>query len=150
MHDSRTPAIIGFWTMVATVAGNFLVLAVLPAGEVVIGMAFVYGITSIFSATIAWRLLNRRVGSLDGRVITRSLIRMHAAAVPALVFAFAVSFWLRSVFHPGPVYGFLTVAVGGGGALLLYLIAAKALRLEELSPVLRMILGRFGKTPKPS
>ncbi len=31
MHDSRTPAIIGFLTMIATVIGNFVVLAILPA-----------------------------------------------------------------------------------------------------------------------
>ncbi len=148
VHDSRTPAILGFWTMVATIAGNFLALAVLPPGEVVIGMAFVYGITSVFSATIAWRLLNRRVGSLGGRVVTRSLVRMHVASVPALVFAFAVSAGVRVVIHPGAVYGFLTVAIGGGGALLLYLLTAKALRLEELSPVMRMVLGRFGRTPQ--
>ena len=43
LHDSRTPAIIGFLTMIATVIGNFIVLAILPPGEVVIGMAFVYG-----------------------------------------------------------------------------------------------------------
>jgi len=53
MHDSKTPAIAGFWTMAATVAGNYLVLAVLPAGQVVIGMAAVYGITSVLSAALA-------------------------------------------------------------------------------------------------
>jgi putative peptidoglycan lipid II flippase len=147
MHDSRTPAIIGFWTMLATVAGNYLVLAMLPAQEVVIGMAFVYGLTSIFSAAIAWRLLARRFGGLDGSKVTRSLVRMHVAAVPALVFAFVVSVVVGGVFHPGPVYGFITVLVGGGGALLLYFITAKALHLDELVQVMRMVTGRFGGRP---
>jgi putative peptidoglycan lipid II flippase len=149
LHDSRTPAIIGFWTMLATVAGNYLVLAVLPAQEVVIGMAFVYGVTSIFSAAIAWRLLARRFGGLDGRQVTRSLVRMHVAAIPALVFAFVVSVVAGGVFHPGAVYGFVTVLVGGGGALLLYIITARALHLDELAQVMRMVTGRFGGRAAP-
>lgn len=145
LHDSRTPAIIGFLTMIATVIGNFLVLALLPPGRVVVGMAFVYGLTSVFSAAIAWRLLNRQVGSLDGRVVTRSLVRMHVASIPALIFAFVASITVGVVLHPGPVYGFVTSLVGGGGALLLYVIVAKALHLDELSQLMRMVGGRFGR-----
>ena len=145
LHDSRTPAIIGFLTMIATVIGNFIAAAVLPAGEVVIGLAFVYGITSVFSAMIAWRLLTKRVGSLDGRVVTRSLVRMHVAAIPPLIFAFAVSAAVSVVIHPGAVNGFITVLIGGGGALLLYVIVARALRLDELGQLMRMVGGRFGR-----
>jgi len=145
LHDSRTPAIIGFLTMIVTVTGNFAVLAILPPGQVVVGMAFLYGISYVFSAVIAWRMLTRRIGSLDGRVITRSLVRMHVAAVPSLIFAFAVSAAVRTVVHPGPAYGFITVVFGGGGALLLYVIVAKALRLDELSQLMQMVGGRFGR-----
>jgi len=145
LHDSRTPAIIGFLTMIATVTGNLIVAAVLPPGQVVVGMAFVYGVTAVFSAVVAWRLLNRRVGSLDGRRVTRSLVRMHVAAIPPLLLALAVSAAVGAVLHPGPVYGFITVLLGGGGALLLYIIVAKALRLDELSQLLRMVGGRFGR-----
>jgi putative peptidoglycan lipid II flippase len=145
LHDSRTPAIIGFATMIATVIGNFVVLAILPPGQVVIGMAFVYGITSVFSAAIAWRLLTRQVGSLDGRVVTRSLVRMHVATIPALIFALVISLTVGSVLHAGPLYGLITSLVGGGGALLLYVIVAKALHLDELSQLMRMVGGRFGR-----
>jgi len=145
LHDSRTPAIIGFLTMIVTVIGNLIVAAILPAGRVVVGMAFVYGVSYVFSAVIAWRLLNRRVGSLDGRVVTRSLVRMHVATIPPLIFALAVSATVDAVIHPGSVNGFITVLIGGGGALLLYIIVAKALRLDELSQLLRMLGGRFGR-----
>ena len=145
LHDSRTPAIIGFLTMIATVIGNFVVLAILPPGQVVIGMAFVYGITSVFSAAIAWRLLTRQVGGLDGRLVTRSLVRMHVAAIPAVIFALVISLTVGSVLHAGPLYGLITSIVGGGGALLLYVIVAKALRLDELSQLMRMVGGRFGR-----
>ena len=148
LHDSRTPAMIGFLAMIATVTGNFAVLAVLPPGEVVVGMAFVYGISYLFSAVVAWRMLTRRVGSLDGRVVTRSLVRMHVAAVPSLIFAFAVAAAVRTVVQPGPVYGFITVLLGGGGALLLYVIVAKAMRLDELGQLIKMVGSRFGRGPE--
>jgi putative peptidoglycan lipid II flippase len=148
LHDSRTAAVIGFLAMIVTVIGNVIVLAALPPGQVVIGMAFVYGITSIFSAAIAWRLLARRVGGLDGGQVTRSLVRMHFASIPAIVFAFVVSVVAGGAFHAGAVYGFVTVLIGGGGAVLLYIAAAKALRLDELTQVMRMVAGRFGRAPQ--
>ena len=150
LHDSRTPAIIGFVTMIAAVIARLLVLALLPASEVVIGMALLYGLTSILSVAIAWRLLVRRVGSLDGRVITRSLVRMHVASIPAVIFAFAVSAAVGADIRPGAINGVVTVLIGGGGALLLYIAAAKMLRLEEVSHLMRMIAQRFGGQPSGS
>jgi putative peptidoglycan lipid II flippase len=150
LHDSRTPAIIGFLTMIATVIGNLIVLVILPPGEVVIGMAFVYGLTSVLSAAIAWRLLNRQVGSLDGRLVTRSLVRMHVATIPALIFAFVISITIGSLLHAGSLFGLITSVVGGGGALLLYVIVARALHVSELSQLMRMVGGRFGRGPQGS
>jgi len=147
LHDSRTPAIAGFWTMAAAVAGNYLVLAVLPAGQVVIGMAAVYGITSVLSAALAGKWLLRRVGSLDGRKVVRSLTRMHMATVPALIFAVAVTVVAGTVLRPGPVYGLVTVLVGGGGGVLLYLRFSKALGVEELPALARTVAARFGQPP---
>jgi len=49
------------------------------------------------------------------------------------------------VIHPGAVNGFITVLIGGGGALLLYVIVARALRLDELSQLMRIVGGRFGR-----
>ena len=147
LHDSRTPAIAGFWTMAAAVAGNYLVLAVLPAGQVVIGMAAVYGITSVLSAALAGKWLLRRVGSLDGRKVVRSLTRMHMATVPALIFAVAVTVVAGTVLRPGPVYGLVTVLVGGGGGVLLYLRFSKALGVEVLPALARTVAARFGQPP---
>ena len=147
MHDSKTPAIAGVWTMAVTVAGNYLVLAVLPAGQVVIGMAAVYGITSVLSVALAGKWPLRRVGSLDGRKVVRSLTRMHMATVPALIFTVAVTVVAGTVLRPGPVYGLVTVLVGGGGAVVLYLRFSKTLGVEELPALARTVAARFGQPP---
>ena len=44
-----------------------------------------------------------------------------------MIFAIAMTMAVGVVFHPGPVNGFLTAVLGGGGALLMYLLFARAL-----------------------
>ncbi|HYZ55213.1 MAG TPA: hypothetical protein VE733_17165 [Streptosporangiaceae bacterium] len=81
--------------------------------------------------------------SADGRLIVRSLTRMHVAALPSLIFAVLVTVTFGAILRPGPLYGFVTVAIGGGGALLVYLRVARALGVEELPQLVRTAAGRF-------
>jgi putative peptidoglycan lipid II flippase len=93
---------------------------------------------------ISWPLLLRRVGSLDGWRITRSLVRMLLATLPGLVFAFVVMAMAGSVLHQGPLYGLVTTVLGGGGALLLYAFCSRLLGIEEFRTLMRTVGGRFG------
>src|SRR6516164_1604547 len=133
MHDSRTPMYIGVAVMATNIAFSLLALAVLPAGHVVEGGAGAFGLANVVGTVISWRILSRRLHGLAGRQIARSLIRMHLAALPCLFFALAASLMVSVVLPPGPAYGIVTVIVGGGGALLLYLVFAKALGITELT-----------------
>ena len=101
---------------------------------------------TLTGAIIAWPLLLRRVGSLDGWRITRRLVRMFLATLPGLVFVFATMAVVggRSL-HQGRVYGLLITVIGGGGALLLYAICARLLGIEEFRTLLRSLGGRFGR-----
>jgi putative peptidoglycan lipid II flippase len=101
-------------------------------------------IVSVLSVALAGKWLLRRVGSLDGRKMVRSLTRMHMATVPALIFTIAVTIIAGTVLRPGPVYGLVTVLVGGGGAVLLYLRFFKALDVEELPAPACTVAARFG------
>jgi putative peptidoglycan lipid II flippase len=144
-HDNRTPALIGVFMFAVNVVGALIVLVILPSREVVIGLAAVYGLVTLTGALAAWPLLLRRVGSLDGWRIFRSLIRMFLATLPGLVFAFVAMAVIGSVLHQGAVYGLLSVLIGGGGALVLYAVCARALGIEEFRFLLRSVLGRFGR-----
>jgi putative peptidoglycan lipid II flippase len=144
-RDNRTPGIIGFVMLVVGVAGDFIALNVLPASEVVIGLGAVYGLMTLTGAAIAWPLLLRHVGSLDGWRITRSLVRMFLATVPGLVWAFVVMSVASSVLRYGMFYGLASVIIGGGGAVLLYAICARVLGIEEFRVLIRTVAGRFGR-----
>ncbi len=144
-HDSRTAAVVGLLTMAVGIVGDVIALESLPARDVVAGLAVAFGVGNLVGALTGWILLLRRVGSLDGWSVARSLLRMHLATVPGVIFALLVMFGAgRVVHHPSPAYGFLVTIVGGGGAVLLYAVCARKLRVAEFGFLLRTVAGRFG------
>jgi putative peptidoglycan lipid II flippase len=144
-QDSRTAALVGVLTMGISIAAAYVALATLPRLDVVAGLAVAYGITNLVGATVGWALLLRRVGSLDGWAIARSLTRMHVATVPGLVFAVAVMIGAGHVLHnPSAAYGFVVTVVGGGGAVLLYALCARALRVAEFGFLAQTAMAKFG------
>jgi putative peptidoglycan lipid II flippase len=144
-HDSRTAAFVGLLTMAVGIVGDLIALGSLPARQVVAGMAIAFGVANLVGAIAGWILLLRRVGSLDGWAVSRSLARMHLATVPGLIFALVVMFGAGKVLHnPGPAYGFVVTLFGGGGAVLLYAMCARKLRVAEFGFLMRTVAGRFG------
>jgi putative peptidoglycan lipid II flippase len=144
-QDSRTAALVGLLTMVVSIAANYIALAVLPGQDVVAGLGVAYGVSNLVGTVAGWALLLRRVGSLDGWAIARSLARMHLATVPGLIFAWAVMIGAGHVVHnPSPMYGLLVTVVGGGGALALYALCARALRVAEFGFLAKTVAAKFG------
>jgi putative peptidoglycan lipid II flippase len=145
-QDSRTAAFVGLLTMVVGIVGDLIAYSMLPHLDVVAGLAVVYGVANLTGTIAGWALLLRRVGSLDGWAIARSLTRMHVATVPGLVFAVFVMIGAGHVAHnPGAAYGFIVTVVGGGGAVALYAVSARALRVTELGFVVSTMTARFGR-----
>src|SRR5258707_6776072 len=69
MHDSRTPALIGLVTMTINITANLIALAILPPQHVVAGLGAGFGIASVAGTAVAWRVLGRRTGGLDGYAV---------------------------------------------------------------------------------
>jgi putative peptidoglycan lipid II flippase len=143
LHDSRTPMFVGVAVMVANIGISLLVLNVVPTGHVVEGLGASFGVSNVVGAVVSWRILSRRLGGLAGHQIADSLGRMHLAAVPALLFAWAVTFMVGVLFAPGPVYGFITVFLGGSGGLLLYLLFSRALGISEVAALTSTVKTRL-------
>jgi len=144
-QDSRTAALVGLITMAVSIAASYVALSMLPRLQVVAGLGVAYGVANLTGAIVGWALLLRRVGSLDGWAIARSLTRMHLATVPGLVFAIAVMIGAGHLVHdPSAGYGLLVTVVGGGGAVLLYALCARVLRVAEFGFLARTVAARFG------
>jgi len=144
-QDSRTAAFVGVLTMVFSIASALFVKSTLPGAHVVAGLAVAYGLANLVGTVAGWALLLRRVGSLDGWAIARSLTRMHLATVPGLVFALAVMAAAGHIAHnPSAAYGLVVTVVGGGGAFGLYALCARALRVAEFGFLMKTMAARFG------
>jgi putative peptidoglycan lipid II flippase len=144
-QDSRTAAFVGLLTMAVSIAADYIALSMLPRLEVVAGLGIAYGIANLAGTIVGWALLLRRVGSLDGRAIARSLTRMHLATVPGVIFAVAVMIGAEHVAHnPSVPYGLVVTVIGGGGAVLLYALSSRALRIAEFGYLVRTVTARFG------
>jgi putative peptidoglycan lipid II flippase len=149
MHDSRTPALVGAVSSAVRVVAGFGSLLVLPPADVVAGLGVGFGISSLVMAVWLWRILARRVGGLDTRRIGKTLLRMHVAAVPGMIFALAVTVIIDRIVPAGTVAALAIVAIGGSGGVTLYLLAAWLLKVAEVIELTRSLrirwrLGRAG------
>jgi hypothetical protein len=70
---------------------------------------------------------------------------MHLATVPGLIWALAVMVGAEHVAtNPSATYGLLVTVVGGGGAVALYALSARSLRVAEFGFLMKTITARFG------
>jgi putative peptidoglycan lipid II flippase len=143
MHDSRTPALISVVTMVINIVANLIALAVLPPRHVVAGLGAGFGLASVAGTVAAWRVLSRRIGGLDGHTVRAGLVRMHAAAIPGAIFAIAVTVMIGAALSGGRIAALFTVAVGGSGAMLLYVLFAKSFGVAELNDLTKTVRARL-------
>jgi putative peptidoglycan lipid II flippase len=148
LHDSRTPALVGTATMIVNVAASYGSMAVLPPGQVVAGLGLGFGLSNLLGCALAWLLLRGRIGGLDGRVIGRSLLRMHAAAIPAAALALAVSLPAGLVLPAGTPSALATVVLAGAAALALYLLLARSFRVPEFTALIASATARL-RRPSP-
>jgi len=137
LHDSKTPAMIGLVTMVVNIAANLVALAVLSNGDLVAGLGVGFGLANLAGLLLAWRILSVRLRGLDGYRIGRSLVRMHAATLPAALLAILVALVSSNAY--------VDVIIGGGLAMVVYLVFGRALRIEELTGLTRSVRARLGR-----
>jgi putative peptidoglycan lipid II flippase len=129
--------------MIVNVGANYAALTMLPPGQVVAGLGFAFGLGNLAGSALAWRLLSRRLGGMDGRVIGVCLLRTHAAAVPPALLALALSLAAAAVVPGGPLGALVAVAVAGGVAAVLYLLLARVFRVTELTDLLATVTARL-------
>jgi putative peptidoglycan lipid II flippase len=145
LHDSKTPALVGVVTMIVNVATNVAAFYLFPPGQVVAALGAGFGLANLVGTVVAWQILSRRLGGMAGREIGRSLVKMHVAALPAAVFALGVVIAVTIALGSGKVASFAIVVAGGAGALLIYVVAARALRVTEVTALIGTVRSRLGR-----
>jgi murein biosynthesis integral membrane protein MurJ len=142
-HDSRTPALIGVAAMLVNIAVCYIALVVLPPGLVVAGLGAAFGLGNVAGSGLAWLVLRRRLHGLAGRDIMASLLRMHAAAIPAAVLALAITVGADRVLGEGRGSALVSAVVAGTCAVLAYIALAYFFRVRELTGLATAVLARL-------
>jgi putative peptidoglycan lipid II flippase len=137
MHDSKTPAMIGAVTMTVNILANVIALHVAAKSDLVAALGIGFGLSNVTGLVLAWRILSVRMRGLDGWLIGRSLVRMHAATIPAALIVIMVASITANAY--------VDVVIGGGLALGMYLIFARVLRIDELTGLARALRARVGR-----
>jgi putative peptidoglycan lipid II flippase len=140
-EDARTPffvqlLVIGVWTV-----GNLLSLLLLPAHQMVVGVAVAMSVSNIAGAGLAALLLRRRLGGLDGARLLQTHVRLLVAGVASAAAGIALSTVLSDLTWAHRSGALLTCLVVGAAMAIVYLVALRVLRVRELDDLLMRLPG---------
>ncbi|WP_165984635.1 murein biosynthesis integral membrane protein MurJ [Streptomyces sp. YIM 98790] len=145
-EDTRTPFYNTVIVSAIWIALSALSFVVLPDRWVVAGIAFGYGIAYALGVLVAWRRLRRRLGTdLDGHRIIRTYIRLGGASLPAAVLGGAAGYGITQALGSGLIGSLLALCAGGLVLLGVFYLAARRMRITELTTLVGMVRARLGR-----
>src|SRR3990172_7150517 len=130
-QDTRTPVLVGTGAMALnvvlslTLPGVFARIGWMPHG----GLALANSAATFLEMLVLLSIMNKRLRGLEGHRLWNGLAQ---AAVGSLVMGLAIFGWLALA---GPRQNWLLAIVGVGLGLLVYAVAAWALKVAELTTV---------------
>ncbi|MFJ8466433.1 murein biosynthesis integral membrane protein MurJ [Streptomyces swartbergensis] len=145
-EDTRTP----FYNTVIVAAVNAGASAVcyfvIPSRWAVVGMAASYGLAYAIGVGVAWRRLRKRLGGdLDGARVLRTYARLCIASIPAALLSGAACYGIGRTLGQGVLGSLAAVLAGGAVLLVIFFVAARRMRIEELNSLVGMVRGRLGR-----
>ncbi len=142
LRDSRTPVLVSVAAVAVNVILNLTLVRVIGFRGLALGTA----ISAIFNASCLLWLLRVRLGSLDGRLIATTLVKITAAALlmgaAAWTTDYAIALWLPS--HAIQVLA-LRVVASIGVALFVLDRAACALHVHEFTDARGLLMARLAR-----
>jgi putative peptidoglycan lipid II flippase len=134
LHDTWTPVLVGVGAMALNILLSLLWVGALQHG----GLALANSVATTLEMLLLLALLNRRMGGLEGRALSKSIARdLLAAAVMAIV-VWGVVRWLQAVTGLDDVISIWLAALGG---IALAVISYGGMALLLRSAEARWLLG---------
>jgi putative peptidoglycan lipid II flippase len=143
LADTRTPALISVVNMTISISLAVLGYHTLPTDMIVEGISIALGISWVVGCVVAAAILRRRLERLNGRQIVQTHVKIAVATVPAFLFALAVHAIFYSAFYYNPISSAAALLVGGLGAVVLYVLVARRLRVSEVETLHRTVMARL-------
>lgn len=146
-EDTKTPMVIQTMIAAVGVVLAYGLAALLPATQIALGIALLFGVTNIVSAIIAHVLVVRRYGDYGTREVLDTYIRIGWLSVLAGAVGAGV-LWLMGGFSGGFAWesiisALVTIAVVGAAMSVVFLLLLKAAHLPELENFLGPVARRI-------
>jgi len=147
LGDTRTPFFFTLFQVTILIVG-VLGCALLPDEWIAVGIALVITISGALQAALAALLLRRRLGGIDGRRITRSLVKYGVAAVLPVILGLTLLFLLGGTTEDGfavlnRVTAIVSMLIIGTVMAASYLGMLLLMRSAELSAFLTPLRARL-------
>lgn len=117
-------------------------------GLVAASLALAYSVSYLVGVLISFRLLKRRLPTLDGMVIIRHLVRVALAIAPGIVVAWAITALITRWSDGTPALA-LSLVLATVTAIGIFVVMAKVLHISEVVDILG-VLRRRGGGAKPT
>lgn len=128
LQDTKTPVLIGAASVLANIVFSLLLMPYLRAA----GLALATALASSVNFSLLLIALRRKLGSLHGRELSASFLRVGVCSLPIVLLGIAALQYQDPFLQMG-VLG-KAILLGGelGGSLYLFLLSARLLKCREL------------------
>lgn len=142
LQDTLTPVAVGILTIVINIALNFLLIKPMGHG----GLALAYSLAGIMNMLLLLYIFRKKAGSIDGRRILHSFVLTLGISAVMGICAHQTAELMNMVFSVSTKFGqLLQVGVSIAVGVIVFVLLAFFLKMEEGEMVKKMIMRRFQK-----
>ena len=153
IEDTKTPFVFTSIQIAIHITGSITLGFLMPKQFLVVSIALLTALSICIQGLIAYSLLKKRIGGLNGFGVSRSTIKFVLAALPAAALGGGLLWLLGGIgatsFALSSVLGAVSTSVLVGSLMgISYLLVLWLFRARELNELLAALGGRFGRREK--
>jgi putative peptidoglycan lipid II flippase len=141
LNDARTPMLISL----GSIAVNYLMNSLLVGRFGHVGLAFSTSIVALVNFLLLAVLIRRRLGTVGGRRLASTVLRICAASLPMALAAWFTIELVTALPLRGIVLELIQVVGGIGLAALIFYLSCRLLGVQEVNEAVHAIAGRFSR-----
>jgi putative peptidoglycan lipid II flippase len=145
LREQKTAGLLNLPVAGLRIALDLLFFAVLPIAAVTASLMMANTLSYLLSLTLGYVLLQRRIGLLGLRSMFAALARLVAAAAIAAVPTYLLVLLFRHEIGTDKLASIATLVVCGGVLIVVYVVAALALKAKDVTDVATMVKARLGR-----
>jgi putative peptidoglycan lipid II flippase len=142
VRDSRTPMLVNVWATAINLLLDVVLYFTLPTHQKAIGLAVGYSLSYVVGTAIFTLKLRRRFVATRPTFVIRTYVRLTLAAVFAAIGTELVTHLIGHHTQTTPAGALATIVAAAAFGLIIFLLIARRLRIQELDQLRRMLPGR--------